>query len=172
MTNSPKPLLIFGREPAAALGVIEALLVALVAFGLGVTNESAGLLTAFLSLAIGAYQAWATKDTFLAALTGVAKAGVALVIYYGVTISPEQTAAIVTGLPLFVGFWLRTQTSPVVAPVDPSPTQVVASPLTAESSIGDGLGDAVDGVTDGIYGDPTKPTDDGPKPMGGYWGGV
>ena len=129
MNPTPKPLRIFGREPAAALGVVEALLVGLVAFGLGVTNESAGLLTAFLSLAVGAYQAWATKDTFLAALTGVAKAGVALVIYYGVTLTPEQIGAVVTGLPLFVGFWLRTQTSPVAAPVDPSPTQVTESPV-------------------------------------------
>lgn len=136
---SPVPLRIFGREPAAFLGVIEAVLAALVAFGLGITMESSGLIAAVISLGIGAYSAWATKDTLLGVLTGLAKAIVALVVYYGVTLTPEQIGAVVTLVPLVVGFWQRTQTTPVAEPVDPSPTQVVSSPVGVGPSDGEGL---------------------------------
>ena len=47
-----------------------------------------------------------------------------------------------------------------------APGPAVAIP---EASLGDGLGDAVEGITDGIL---PNPTDDEPKPQGGYWGGV
>ncbi|HEY1179328.1 MAG TPA: hypothetical protein VGF17_24500 [Phytomonospora sp.] len=160
MNTTPIPLRIFGREPAALLGIIEAVLAALVAFGLGVTNESSGLIAAVISLAIGAYSAWATKDTLLGVLTGLAKAIVALVVYYGVTLTPEQVAAVVTLVPVFVGFWQRTQTTPVAAPVDPSPAQVVpvapTPDVAAEASVGAGLGTAVQGVADSMYGSDTK----------------
>ncbi|NUP34685.1 MAG: hypothetical protein HOU01_23680 [Streptomycetaceae bacterium] len=158
IVDAPRAVRIFGREPAALLGIMEAILAALVAFGLGVTNESSGLIAAVISLAIGAYSAWATKDRLLGVLTGLAKAVVALVVYYGVTLTPEQIGAIVTLAPVIVGFWQRTQTTPVAAPVDPSPTQVTPSPVdvAAEVSVGAGLGEAVEGVADGIYGSDIK----------------
>ncbi|NUP03553.1 MAG: hypothetical protein HOW59_37085 [Nonomuraea sp.] len=158
IVDAPRAVRIFGREPAALLGIIEALLAALVAFGLGVTNESSGLIAAVISLAIGAYSAWATKDTLLGVLTGLAKAIVALVVYYGVTLTAEQIGAIVTLVPVFVGFWQRTQTTPVAAPVDPSPTQVTPSPVDVvpDQTMGAGLGNAVQGVADSIYGSDTK----------------
>lgn len=116
VVSAPKAQTIFGREPAAFLGLIEAALAVLVAFSLGVTNESAGLLTAFVSLAIGAYSAWATKDTTLGVWTGLAKAFLALVAYYGanfgLNLTDTQTVALVTLVPIIVGAFQRTQTSP------------------------------------------------------------
>ena len=57
---------------------------------------------------------------------------------------------------------------------DPRGVKQAESVQPPEASLGDGLGDGVQSIiTDGIVGiDPTKPTDDGPKPTGGYWGGV
>ena len=93
MTSTPKAIKLFGREPAALLGVA----------------------------------------------TGLAKAVIMLVVYYGVTLTDGQIAAVVTLVPLLVGFWQRTQTSPVAAPVDPSPTQVTASPVdVTDPNVGGG----------------------------------
>lgn len=124
-TTAPKAITIFGREPAAILGILEVALTLAVAFGLGVTNESAGLITALISGVLGAWVAWATRDTLLGAATTIVKAGTALVVYYGVTLTETQTVAILAAVPIIVNFWQRTQTSPVAAPVDPSPQQVV-----------------------------------------------
>ncbi len=123
---------IWGREPAAILGILEVALTLAVAFGLGVTNESAGLLTALISGVLGAWVAWATKDTLLGAATTIVKAGTALVVYYGVTLTETQTVAILAAVPIIVNFWQRTQTSPVAAPVDPSPPQVVIANPTPD----------------------------------------
>ena len=123
--DPPKAITIFGRDPAFWPGIIEGLLAVLVAFALGVTNESAGLISAFISVLVGAYTAWATKDTSLAWATGVAKAALALFVYYGVHLTAEQISAVVLFAPILIGAWQRTQTSPVAAPTDPSPQQVV-----------------------------------------------
>lgn len=133
--TAPRAITIFGRNPAVILGVVEAVLAALVAFSLGVTNESAGLITAFISLAIGAYSAWATKDTSLGIWAGLAKAFLALVVYYGVHLTTDQIMAIVALVPILVGAYQRTQTSPVAFPVDPEPTQVTQSPVDVETAI-------------------------------------
>lgn len=122
---APRATAILGREPAAWVGLIEAVLAVLVVFALGVTSESAGLILAAISAAAGCYVAWATRDTALGVILALAKALVALGVYYGLTLSAEQTAVILGLVPVVVGFWQRTQTSPVADPVDPSPTQVV-----------------------------------------------
>lgn len=123
---------IFGRNPAFWPGIIEGALAVLVAFSLGVTNESAGLISALISVLVAGYTAWATKDTSLAWATGAAKAAVALFVYYGVDLTAEQISAVVLFVPILVGAWQRTQTSPVAYPVDPSPPQVVPVAPTAE----------------------------------------
>lgn len=115
----------WGREPSALLGLVESALLVLVAFSLGVTSESAGLITALVSAVLGAWVAWATKDTLLGAATTLVKAGMALLVYYGLELTETQTVAVVALVPVVVNFWQRTQTSPVAAPVDPSPQQVV-----------------------------------------------
>ena len=53
---------------------------------------------------------------------------------------------------------------------DPQALHQAESVQPPESSVGDGLGEGVGDIADGIYGTP-KPGD-GPKPTGGYWGGV
>lgn len=120
---------IFGREPAAWVGLIEgvvALLVLLpVASALNIGPEWAVLFMAVVSAGAGLYTAWATKDTALGAITGFVKATIGLVAYYGLELDPEVQASVMALVPILFGFFQRTQTSPVDYPVDPSPDQVV-----------------------------------------------
>lgn len=122
---TPRAQTIFGREPAAWVGLIEGIVALLTVFALGVTSTSGALIIALAAAAAGAYTAWATRDTMLAAVLAVVKALLALVVYYGLELTLEQQAAVLGFVPIALGLWQRTQTSPVADPVDPSPQQVV-----------------------------------------------
>ena len=123
-----KAVTIFGREPVAWLGLLESALLVLVAFGIGVTQETFGPIFAVVTAAFGVYTAWATRDTMLGVIVGLFKSLIILAAVYGLAISDEQTAALVAVVTMVVSFWQRTQTSPVADPVDPSPAQVVPVP--------------------------------------------
>jgi uncharacterized membrane protein len=104
---------IFGREPAFYVGVIEALVAVLVTFNLpGLSTEQAGLVVALVVAIGGALTAWATRDTLLAALVGVVKAGLILGVGYGLTVTDEQIGLIAALVSVIGSGYLRTQTSP------------------------------------------------------------
>lgn len=130
ISNGPK-VAIFGREPAVWVGLIEGILAMLLAFGLGITQSSYGPWVVLISAISGLVTAYLTKDTLLGALIGVGKAAVVWLAVYGLTLTDQQTGAVIGLIPLLVSMWQRTQTSPVAAPVDPSPQQVIESPLPA-----------------------------------------
>ncbi|MEX1908620.1 hypothetical protein L6241_10005 [Janibacter sp. Y6] len=90
--DAPRAATILGREPAAWVGLIEATIALLVVFALGVTTESAVLIMAAVSAAAGLYTAWATKDTALGAVLGLAKAAISLAAYYGLQLTPSSRA--------------------------------------------------------------------------------
>lgn len=113
---------IFGREPAVWIGLIEGVLTMLLAFAIGIDQETFGPIMAVVVALGGAYTAWATKDTLLGALLGLAKALLVLMAVYGMTLTDQQTGAILGLISLVIGFWQRTQTSPVVG----NPPVVVA----------------------------------------------
>lgn len=131
-TAAPKAVRIAGREPAAWIGLIEGVLLVLMAFGLGIGQDVFGPIMAVVTAAGGLYTAWATKDTMLGVILTFVKSVLTLVAVYGVSLNDQQTAAIIGLTSVVVGFWQRTQTSPVYAPVDPSPVQVTPSPLPPE----------------------------------------
>jgi hypothetical protein len=106
---------IFGKEPAFFVGVIEAVILVLVTFGL---PHDAAAVFATLTVAIGGLlTAIAAKDTLLAALISLAKAVIVLVVFIGYDISDESTAAIIGLLTLILGGYLRTQTSSTDTPI-------------------------------------------------------
>lgn len=121
-----QPPLIFGREPAVYVGLVEAVLTVLLAFGLGITQTSYAPWVALVVALGGAYTAWATKDTMLGVALAVVKALIVLVTVYGLTLTDAQTGAIIGAVSIVIGFFQRTQTSPAVArpyitgPVSPS----------------------------------------------------
>ncbi len=152
---APKAITIFGREPAVLLGLIESAVAALVVFPLiggklGLDDGFTVALMAVISGLFGAYSAWATKDTQFGWLLGLVKGGVALGAYFGMHLDVQTVAVIVTVTSTVAGLWQRTQTSPVGAPVDPSPQQVVPveptpdveGGLASEPYSGDGKVDA------------------------------
>ena len=106
---------IFGREPAAFIGLISGLLSLLLSLNLlGLTNESVGLLMAVVTAAFGVYTAWKTKDTMLGVIVGFVNATFAMVAGFGFELSPDTTAAAIAIVTVLVGFFQRTQTTPLV----------------------------------------------------------
>lgn len=104
---------IFGREPAAWVGLVEAVLTILLAFAIGVSQETYGPILAVVTAALGVYTALVTRDTALGAIVGLVKAVLVLSAVYGLTLTDGQTAAIISLVTVVVGFFQRTQTSPV-----------------------------------------------------------
>lgn len=105
---------IFGREPAAFLGLISGALALLLSLNLfGLTAETVGLIMAFITAAVGVVTAYVTKDTMLGYLVAAVNAGFALFAGYGLEASPELTAAAIGLVTVIVGFYQRTQTSPL-----------------------------------------------------------
>lgn len=112
---------IFGRQPAFWLGVIGSLLAFLmtlddVARELHLTDERVGGIMAVLFGLLGIYEAWVVRDTMLAALTAVGKAIIALLLAYGLEVSPDTAAAALGALALLGGAFVRDRTSPLAVP--------------------------------------------------------
>lgn len=102
------------REPAALLGLasgILALLLSLNQFEL--TNEKVGLIMGVFTALAGVYTAYVTSATMLGVIIGFVNATFALVAGYGFELSPDTTAAAIAIVTVLVGFWQRTQVSPL-----------------------------------------------------------
>lgn len=108
---------VFGREPAAWSGLIQALLALALSLHMwGLSNEGVGLIMAVVAAAFGVYNAWVTANTTLAAVVGLLNATFALVAGYGYELSPMTTAAAIALVTAAAGLFHRTQTSPLPAP--------------------------------------------------------
>lgn len=112
---------IFGREPAAWIGLIEGLLALFLAWNytstaLGLTNETVGLIMAVVTAAFGLVTAFYTRDVQLAVVLGFVKAAVALAVGYRLDLSIDQTAAIITFTTVAFALFNRQQTSPAERP--------------------------------------------------------
>lgn len=108
-------ILIFGREPAAYVGVIEAALALAVAFWAPITQHQVGLIMACVTAAFGLYTAIATHDSFLAVAVGLAKALIALGIGFGLNLTDVQSGAMIAFVTIALGFFNRQTTTPVTA---------------------------------------------------------
>ena len=108
---------LFGREPAAWVGLLEAALTLLVVLKvLHFTSDQTALVMAVVVALFGVLTAYLTKDTMLGFVIGLVKAVIALFIGFGISVSPELTAALIGFVSVFIGFFQRTQTSPDPAP--------------------------------------------------------
>src|SRR5687767_11887265 len=112
--EDPPTMKIFGREPAAFIGLISGALALLLSLNLfGLTNENVGLIMGAVTAAFGIYTAYVTKDTMLGVIVAFVNAIFALVAGYGFELSPDTTAAAIAIVTVMVGFFQRTQTSPL-----------------------------------------------------------
>lgn len=108
---------IFGREPAAIIGFIEAVLAMVLSFGwFDLSQEKVGLIMAVVTAAFGVYTAYVTSETLLGAVIGFAKAALALGAVYGLSLSDQQTGCVIALITMSFGLYQRTQTSPLNTP--------------------------------------------------------
>ncbi|HEY5787159.1 MAG TPA: hypothetical protein VIT65_20525 [Microlunatus sp.] len=133
LQTGPSQVTIFGREPTVWLGVIEAALATFTAFGLGtrwgLTQETYGIWTVLLAAIFGVITAWLTKDTMLGVVLGLVKAIIAFIAIYGLTMTDQQTGAVIALTPLLLSLFQRTQTAPIVngEVIPRDPIEIVAT---------------------------------------------
>lgn len=102
------------REPAALVGLISGVLALLLSLNqFGLTNERVGLIMGVVTAALGIYTAWATSATLLGVIVAFANATFALVAGYGFELSADTTAAAIAIVTVVVGYWQRTQVTPL-----------------------------------------------------------
>lgn len=108
---------IFGYEPAAWMGVLQAVLGAVLV--LNVFHLSGDLNTA-LQVAAGALFALVTaiytKKVNLAVVVGAVQAVLAVLVGFGLDLQPDQAAALIAALQLGLAGFLRQNTEPAVDP--------------------------------------------------------
>jgi hypothetical protein len=108
--------MIFGREPATWIGFIEGLLSFLVgAKFLDLSPDQVGAIMAVVTAVFGIYSAAATHDTLLGVEIGLVKSLVALGVAFGLNLSADQTGVAIAFAAVLLGFFQRTQTSPLEA---------------------------------------------------------
>ena len=127
------PFKIFGQEPAAFVGVVQAVLVMLLSFGLfGLTPETNGVIIAAVSAGLGLVTAYATRTTLYTALIGFAQAILVLAVTFGLRLDDVQQGSILATIAVVAGLYLRNQTSSVASAVSAaSPGTIVAEHLEA-----------------------------------------
>lgn len=112
---------IFGREPAAIIATIQAVLALLIGFraldfiGLRGQDDLALVMAVVCGLS-ALYLAYVTSETLLAPVIEVIKAALALGVIYGLQINAEQTALLIAAVTAIIGGWQRGQVSPLVHP--------------------------------------------------------
>ena len=122
-----KSTLIFGREPAVILGLVAVAVQFFSAFAMEVGQDTQTAVNAVAAAAVGLLVAWKVHDGVLAALTGLAQAGLALGMNLGLDWSTAKQAAYMALITIVAQAFVRTQVS---APV---PAQALARPTAPRS---------------------------------------
>lgn len=106
---------IFGREPIYLLGFIAALLQALSAFGVDISDGTQTAINAVSAAAVGVITAIVLKNGALAAmLVQFAQAVMALCVGLGLDWSAEHQSKVMAAIAALITLWLRER---VTAPV-------------------------------------------------------
>lgn len=105
---------IFGREPAVITGLVAVLVQFVSAFWLDVSADTQTAVNVVAACAVGLAVAVMVHDGVIAAVTGLAQAGLALGMNLGLDWSADKQAAAMAFVTVVAQFFVRTQ---VVAPV-------------------------------------------------------
>lgn len=104
---------ILGREPAAILYALQAVLAVLVAFGVfGLTEESAGWVMTIGTGVMALIVAVVTRPFVVSALTGAVQTLLTGFIAFGLPWTEAQSGAVVAALAIVLGLILRPNVSP------------------------------------------------------------
>ena len=111
--------LVFGKEPAAWVGLVQAVLAAVVIFGLPLTTEQSGLIVAFVNAVLGAYLALKVRPIMVAAVVAVVQTALPLLVAFGLPLTDQQQGVLLTltGV-ILTTFLVRPQATPVKYPAD------------------------------------------------------
>lgn len=124
---------ILGQEPAAFVGVAQAVLTLLLSFGLfGLTPETNGVILAAVSATFGLVAAYATRTTLYTALLGFAQAIVVLAVTFGLQLDDTQQGAILSTVAVVAGLYLREKTSSLDTAISSASPGTVVSEAMAE----------------------------------------
>lgn len=101
---------IFGRDPLQVLALLYAVISIVSMFAFHLSADQQGVLQAALAAGFGLL-GWATTgaDGHLAAVTGFAKAVLAVGLGFGLKMAPDQQAEIMSFVAVAAAFFLRTQ---------------------------------------------------------------
>lgn len=121
-----KTRLIFGREPAAWIAVVDVTLVLIASFGLPLTSGQTGAVIAVLTALGGLFTTWAVQPIAPALFVTAAKVAVALVTAFGLNLDAGQQGAILSAATVVLTLILRNQVTPPVT--DPTAPVVVPTP--------------------------------------------
>ena len=108
---------IFGKEPAAWAALIQGAIAVVFATGLvPVSADQATLIQVASAALFAAVTAFLTKSATTAVVVSLAQAVAALLVGFGLKLDPATTAAVIGGIQVVAGFWLRQQTEPAASP--------------------------------------------------------
>lgn len=104
---------IFGREPAAILYGLQALLAVAVAFGLfGLTEDSAAWVMTIANGVMALIVAVVTRPVVVSALTGAVQTILTGAIAFGLPLTEAQMGTVIAALSVVLGLILRPNVSP------------------------------------------------------------
>jgi hypothetical protein len=107
------------RFPALALGALASIGQVLPALAFSVTPNQQSLIAALIVAILGAGTSWLTKgDSLVASLVAVGQAMLALMLGFGLHLSPDLQGAIMALVAAAAAAYVHTQVS---APVPPEP---------------------------------------------------
>lgn len=101
---------IFGRDPAAVVGVLEAGLSFILILA-HVSADTIGITIAVVASLFGIYTAWVTHDTLLSAVIGFTKAVLALAVVFGFSLTPDASGALIAFITVALGLFNHSQNS-------------------------------------------------------------
>lgn len=112
---------VFGREPAMWLALLGAGWQVGCAFGLGFSAGTQSVVTAVVAAVLGLIVAIQVHDGIVAAVNGLAVAGISLASYYALHWGAEDQAKLVAAVMIIFTFAVRQSvTAPVPATVSPA----------------------------------------------------
>lgn len=105
------------REPALLIDLAETIVIALVAFGLGLSGDQQNYIVAAVVAGLGLAKAFLTRPFAVAALTDFGRAALVLLASFGVGLTADQIAVLVTLLGTVTTVVIRAQITPTNSPV-------------------------------------------------------
>lgn len=116
------------RDPVLILNLVAALIAGVSSFLFPLTDDQQAVLNALAFTILNVVAAFTVHDGQVAAITGLFKAMLAVGIGFGLHLSPEKQAIVMTVVAAVGAFWVRTQVGSKVPPPASTavPVRVVA----------------------------------------------